>query len=190
MFFCSTGEPDDKKKERKSYTCQEKAGIILRFLEAKQNDPDMSYQVFSDLMKIPDRSMLHKWVKNKDSILKLAIGGSVVKKNRPVPKNNPKHAKTHTLLYTEFLKKRNIGKKISFLWIFITGRKIANFQKLPSFTRWAAERFCVKFNVKIRRVQRKKQKPKTFQVEKLKKWYADYRYVLHINSDSFNVVRK
>ena len=42
----------------------------------------------------------------------------------------------------------------------------------------------------LRNRGRRSEKPKTFQVEKLKKWYADYRYVLHINSDSFNVVRK
>ena len=153
----------------------------MRYLETKQRDPDMSYQVFSDMMGIKDRSMLHKWVKSKDSILKLAIEGSVVKKNRPVIKS--KHAETHKHLYAEFTKKRNIGKKISFLWIFITGRKIAKAKELPSFTKWAAEQFCVKFNVKIRRVQRKKQKPKSIHKDKLKKWMADYRYALFIKNE-------
>ena len=154
---------------------QEKASIILKFLEAKKVDDNLSYAVFAEMQNIPDPGMLWKWVDDKETILNKAYEGCTLKKIRSNPNQNPRHANTHKLLYSEFVKKRNIGYKISFLWIWITGRKLAVKHSYPSFTRWGAEQFLVKFNVKIRHVQRKKQKPKSFHVEPLRQWHFGFR---------------
>ena len=101
-----------------------------------------------------------------------------MKKNRTIPKKNPKHAKTHQHLYSEFSKMRKMGRKISFLWIFITGRKLAIKHSQPQFTKWATQRFLVKYNIKMRKVQRKKQKPKSIHAESLKQWMHKFRYII------------
>lgn len=163
-----------EKKVRKAYIPQEKANIILKFLEAEQDDPTISYGVFAESEKI-SKSMLFKWVKDKENILRKAYEGCILKKHRPIPKKNPKHEKTHQLLHAEFLKQRNKGNKISFLWILITGRKLGVKNKLPTFTRKGAVSFLTRFKIKIRRVQRKKQQPKSFHAEELKQWHLQFR---------------
>ena len=89
---------------------------------------------------VPSKSMLFKWVNDKDekgmnNILRRAYEGCNLKKYRPVPKKNPKHAKTHELLYKEHLEHRKRGNKISFYWYYITGKKIAAKNSLPPFTK-------------------------------------------------------
>ena len=163
------------KKTRKAYTNQEKASIIMKFLEAQVDDPNISYKVFAESENIPDKSLVLKWVKQKELILKMAYESCFFKKNRLVAKQNPKHAKTHQLLYSEFLRLRGIGYKISFRWILITGRKLAIKNSLPTFTVKGAQMFLKDKKIRIRQVQRKKQMPKSAHVESLKQWYLKYR---------------
>ena len=128
------------KKKRKAYTDQEKASLIEKFLALKEEDENLSYSTFAELEQIPSKSMLFKWVNDKDekgmnNILRRAYEGCNLKKYRPVPKKNPKHAKTHELLYKEHLEHRKRGNKISFYWYYITGKKIAAKNSLPPFTK-------------------------------------------------------
>ena len=119
--------------------------------------------------------MLHRWIEAKELILKKAYEGCILTKYCPIPKKNPKHAKTHALLHSEFLKQRKRGNKISFLWLLITGRKLALANSFPTFTRRGAVTFLSKFNIKMRRVQRRKQKPKGFYAEAMKQWLLKFR---------------
>ena len=61
------------------------------------------------------------------------------------------------------------------MWLFITGKKIAIKYSLPTFTRKGVEMFTEKFSIKIRRTQRKKQKPKTIHIEAIKQWHLKLR---------------
>ena len=70
-------------------------------------------------------------------------------------------------MYKQFLEVRKRGKKVSFLWFWIKGKKIAQEIKAPMFTRSAAQDFIKKYNLKVRRVQRKKQQDKTNFLEDL-----------------------
>jgi len=70
------------KKSRKGYSNQKKAAIILKFLEAQHEDPNISFSVFVELEKIPSKSMLYKWVQDNDNILKRAYEGCIFKENQ------------------------------------------------------------------------------------------------------------
>ena len=160
------------KKPRKFYNCQVKANIIMKLLDAQAEDKNLSAAVFAETENI-SKSMLSKWLKEKDMILTKAYEGCILKKFRPKIKS--KHIQTFELLHKEFLKQRNIGHKISFLWMFITGRKIAKRISMPIFTRRQTQNFIAAYNIKMRRVQRKKQQPKTSYTEALKQWHLNLR---------------
>ena len=119
--------------------------------------------------------MVMKWVKKREIYLRKALEGCVLKKLRLNPNKNPRHAETHKYLHEEFIQKRKKGKKVSFMWLFITGKKIAIKYSLPTFTRKGVEMFTEKFNIKIRRTQRKKQKPKSIHMEAIKQWHLNLR---------------
>ena len=70
-----------KKKTRKAYTPQEKASIVLKFLEEEKNDPELSLGVFAQDHEI-SKSMLFYWIKDKNNILKKAYEGCILRKNR------------------------------------------------------------------------------------------------------------
>ena len=89
-------KPLPQKKSRKSYSFIEKASVLLKYLEEIQHDPELSISVFAQENKI-SKSMLHRWIEAKELILKKAYEGCILKKYRPIPKKNPKHAKTHAL---------------------------------------------------------------------------------------------
>ena len=150
-------EPSEKKKKgRDSYNCQFKANIILKFLAQKEEDENLSYAEFAEWENQGKKkekickSMVHKWVDQKDIILQKAYEGCVLKKLRLNPKKNPVHAKTHEKLHSEFIEKRRLGNKISFHWICLMGRKIAIENSFPTFTRKGAQMFVEKFNIKVK----------------------------------------
>ena len=118
--------------------------------------------------------MLFRWLKDKGKIFKKVNEGCLLKKDRPSGKSE-KHAKTQFLLHEKFLQQRKKGNKVSFKWLMLTGRKIAIENSHPTFTRWATQQFLRIYQVKIRRVQRKKQKPKSASEEALKQWHFNFR---------------
>ena len=70
---------------------------------------------------------------------------------------------------------RKMGKKISFMWIWFQGRKIARNIEAPTFTRNAVQVFLKKYSIKIRKVQRKKQLDKGCFAERMKEWHLKFR---------------
>ena len=60
-------ESETPKKTRKSYTYQEKADIIHKYLEAKNQDASLSLQKFAESEHI-SKSNLLRWLKDKDNI--------------------------------------------------------------------------------------------------------------------------
>ena len=161
------------KISRSSYTPQIQARIIEKYLEEKAEDENLSLEVFAEGEKI-SKSMLSRWLKDKGKIFKKVNEGCLLKKDRTSGKSE-KHAKTQFLLYQKFLQQRKKGNKVSFKWLMLTGRKIAIENSHPTFTRWATQQYLRIYQVKIRRVQRKKQKPKSANEEALKQWHFNFR---------------
>ena len=117
--------PEKKKKiSRDSYTCQYKAHIIMKYLEEKERDPNLSYADFSVNENIKNKCLVIHWVAKKEITLRKALEGCVLKKLRLNPNKNPRHAETHKYLHEEFIQKRKKGKKVSFMWLLITGKKL------------------------------------------------------------------
>ena len=69
------------------------------------------------------------------------------------------------------MKARNLGRKVSYAWFYITANK-TNAELNPNALRVPpksdAMRFIKQYNIKLRRVQRKKQAPKGNFEDKLK----------------------
>ena len=57
------------KKMRKSYTYQEKADIIHKYLEAKSQDESLTFQKFADSQNIA-KTVLLRWVKDRDNVIR------------------------------------------------------------------------------------------------------------------------
>ena len=118
-------------------------------------------------------SMLSRWLADKENILRRALEGCTKKKNRV--NVTSKHSQTSRLLYGEFCKQRDRGKKISFLWFLVTGRKIAREKGFPYYTNFAAQDFIKDYQIKLRKVQYKKQKPKSCKTEVVTEWHLNFR---------------
>ena len=76
---------------------------------------------------------------------------------------------------SEFLTARDRGRKVSFNWLWVKGRKIAKDVGEPEFTHRAVVLFLKKYHVKIRRVQRKRAENEGNIAEKLRNWHVKYR---------------
>ena len=133
---------------------------------------NMSLSEFGSEVDI-SKSMVFRWINDKDEIFQKASQDKIchLKKGRP----STKHLKTFPKLYQAFLKMRENGQKVSFLWFWIKGKKIAKEIEAPLFTRSAAQAFVKKYNLKVRRTQRKKQQDKSDYIEKLKQWHLRLR---------------
>ena len=60
-------ESETPKKTRKFYTYQEKADIIQKYLEAKNQDASLGLQKFAESEHM-HASMLLRWLRDKDNI--------------------------------------------------------------------------------------------------------------------------
>ena len=167
-----TKDEPPNKKPRKSYSYLQKAEILEKYLTEKSQDPYLSLSVFGSEFGIV-KSMLLRWIQDKENIFQKASMDKVcnLKKGR----NSNKHEKTFPRLYAEFIRVRDKGHKVSFAWIWIKGKKIAADIQGPMFTKSAAQAFIAKYNLKIRRVQRKKQEDKSNFAEKLRQWHLGVR---------------
>ena len=160
------------KKTRKSYNFVQKAEILAKFASEQDKDPLLSLSVFAEQADI-SKSMLSKWLADKNDIFQKSAELKIqhLKKGR----ESKKHNKTFVKLNSEFLSARDRGRKVSFTWLWVKGRKIARDINEPPFTKKAVERFLKKYQVKIRRVQRKKAENEDDIEEKLRNWHVKYR---------------
>ena len=164
-----------KKKPRKSYTFIQKAEVLEKFYSELDKDPNVLLATVANEVDI-DKSMLFKWIGDKENIFQKASQDNVclLKKGR----GSNKHQHTFPRLYAEFIKMREKSQKVSFLWFWIKGKKIAKEIKAPVFTTSAVQTFIKKYHLKVRRVQRKKMKKmedKSDFTEKLKQWHLNFR---------------
>ena len=168
----STENEPPIKKSRKSYDYIQKAETIDKYFAEKERDRNISYSAFAEQAGV-SKSMLIRWVQEKNAIYQKASEEKVChfKKGRV----SNRHEKTHPLLYKEFMKMRQTGRKISFLWMWITGRKMAKSIEAPPYTKKAVQQFLKKYDIKVRRIQRKKQVDKNCFVEKIREWHLKFR---------------
>ena len=148
------GDEPEKKKTRKSWSFKEKAEIISKYYEIKEEEGDVSYRVLSEQLGVT-KSILNDWVLHREKIYAKAADEkiSLLKKGRPAKK----HHGVYPLLYKKFKDARSVGKKVNFKWIWFQGMKIAREKNLPTFTHGATQDFNDKYGIRLRKVQRKKQ---------------------------------
>ena len=169
-------EPPEKKGKqvvtRNSYSYLKKAEILDKLFNEQAKDSNLSMSMFAESEEI-DKAMISRWIKDQKNIFQKASDSKIglLKKGRP----STKHQKTFQRLYPEFIELRKRGKKISFLWFWVKGKKIANEIGAPIFTKSAVEVFIKKYNLKVRRVQRKKQFDKTCYHQALQQWLLKFR---------------
>lgn len=160
------------KKSRKNMTFKEKADILNKYYTMIETEGAASFRVMEEMLGV-SKSVLQRLVSNNDEIMQKAADEILanLKRGRPTSK----HAATFILLYQEFKKARGFGKKVSFLWLWVKGRKIAAEKSYPVFTRSATQQFIKKQGVKIRRVQFRKNVPKSVHAPKLRDWHVNFR---------------
>ena len=124
-----------KKKTRKSYSYLHKAEILEKYFRELAQYKHLHLSDVGNEVGI-NKSMLLRWIQDKDDIFLKASQDKIchLKKGR----GSTKHQKTFPRLYTEFMKMRERGQKVSFLWFWIKGKKIAKEIEAPMFTRSAA----------------------------------------------------
>ena len=164
-------EPPEK-VTRNSYSYLKKAEILDKWFNEKAKDSKLSMSIFAESVEI-DKTIISRWIANQETIFQKASDDKVclMKKGRP----STKHQKTFQKLYPEFLELRKRGKKISFLWFWVKGKKIANEIGAPIFTKSAVQVFIKKYNLKVKRVQRKKQFDKAIYHQAMQQWLLKYR---------------
>ena len=160
------------KKSRKSYSYVEQAEILRKYLSEKAKDQTLSLSTFGKELGVT-KSMLHRWLKDKEQIFQNSYDQKVryLKKGR----GSNKHDRTFPKLYCQFITARERGRKISFNWLWIRGKKISTEIGAPMFTSSATQLFLRKYNIKVRRGQRTKQKPKGNFEETLRNWHSKFR---------------
>merc|ERR1739848_315197 len=131
-----SGPPE--KKSRKSYSFVQKAEFMDLYFKETADDPNLTMSLFAKDKEV-DKGMFSKWLKEKDVIFQKAANVKICYLTKGRSSN--KHGKTYAELYNEFVKKRNKGHKLSFKWIFITGKKISKKLSAPTFTQSAAKSF-------------------------------------------------
>ena len=177
-----------KKKNRNSYTYLKKAEILDQYFFELSNDKNLSLGIFGKSVGI-SKSMLFRWIEDKKNIFENAADEKVcyLKKGR----GSDRHKDTFPILYKQFLEARKNGKKVYFLWFWIKGKKIAEEISAPMFTKSAVQVFIKRYNLKVRRVQRKKQIAKNCYYKLLQQWHLKLREsVIKSNSTDENFDKK
>ena len=122
-------EAPPAKKTRKRLSFKEKAAILQRYFELQGTDGDASYRNMYETLGIP-KSVLHRMVSKKEEIFNKAADETIANLKQGYPTN--KHAPTFVYLYQEFKKARMFGRKVSFVWLWVKGKKIAAEKKSPN----------------------------------------------------------
>ena len=172
MYETEPAQKKSRKGPRKSYSYFKKAEILDKYYKTLADDPNLSLSTFGKEIGI-DKAMVFRWIQDKDSIFQKASDDKVchLKKGR----GSTKHLKTYPKLYQEFINMRERGQKVSFNWFWIKGKIIAKDIQAPTFTRSATQAFLKHYNLKVRRIQRKKQKDKADFLERIREWHLNLR---------------
>ena len=121
------------------------------------------------------KSLVTKWKDSKKAIVDAASAKHLrlLKKQR----RSTKHDKVFHLLLKKFRKSRANGGMVSFQWLYTTANMI-NKEVNPGASRLnpsVVTAFKRKYGIKLRKVQRKKQKPKESSVGDLMSWHCEIR---------------
>ena len=101
-----------------------------------------------------DKSVLCKWKKQEKKICDAALHehSKLLTKNRP----SKKHEKIYRELFKKFYAARQKGLRVSFAWFYSNANKISReINDGNRITKSAITMFIKKYNIKLRRVQRK-----------------------------------
>ena len=142
---------EKEKKKRKQYDFVFKMDII------EQVESGILYIDVAFNNNI-DKSLVSRWIQNKKNIINGASD-----KHRKLFKKNKKSTKHETLfkkLFIKFKEARSKGLKVSFSWLYTKANVIH--KELPQNSKRLSKTvvlmFLHRFNIKLRRVQRKKQR--------------------------------
>ena len=122
-----------------------------------------------------DKSLVARWLQNKRQI----IDGASSQHRKLFSKNrkSTKHQRLFKKLYSKFKDARSKGMKVSFSWLY-TKANIINKELNPNSARVPKSivaSFNRKYNIKLRKVQRKKRVDKTNFGPKMMKWHCTLR---------------
>ena len=162
------------KKSRKLISFQEKYFMIEKYYEFQDKNGEASFRDLEEEFGVP-KSTLQRWIRDQDDIAAKAADETLKSLTRVYPSRKNRHAATYAPLYTEFRNARKVGKKVSFVWLWVKGMKIAHEKELPLFTRSATQVFIEKYGIRMRTVQRKKQHDKKMFEPKLRDFLLNYR---------------
>ena len=120
--------------------------------------------------------MVTKWKHDEKRIITYVAEGRKTKLLKKGRESNKHHA-VFVELYQPFAKARSLGRKVPCAWFYLNTNKI-NAELNPNGPRKpksAAMRFIKHCNIKLRRIQRKKQVQKGRFEEKMKQWHSSLR---------------
>ena len=159
------------KKERSSYTFEFKLKVLKDLNKGQLAACDVA-----DKHGI-HKSLLTKWKKRRKVYHNLCCWRNKKETSKKVTSQNERPCSICQNLPT-IVKARNLGRKVSYAWFYITANKI-NAELNPNALRVPpksdAMRFIKQYNIKLRRVQRKKQAPKGNFEDKLKQWHSSLK---------------
>ena len=162
---------DKLKKERSSYTFEFKLKVLKDL-----NNGQLAACDVADKHGI-HQSLLTKWKKRRKVYHNLCCWRNKKETSKKVTSNSETPCSV-CQNFQQFVKARNLGRKVSYAWFYITANKI-NAELNPNALRVPpksdAMRFIKQYNIKLRRVQRKKQAPKENFEDKLKQWHSSLR---------------
>ena len=120
-------------------------------------------------------SMVSKWRRNRKAILEKAADQH--RRNLRRGRPSTKHTELFKKLIVRFRAARERGKMVSFAWLYTTASKFHK-EANPDAKRLSPSvvvAFVRKYKIKMRRVQRRKQKPKSDGVALMQKWHMELR---------------
>ena len=121
-----------------------------------------------------DKSLVSRWIQSKKNIISGASD-----QHRKLFKKNRKSTKHETLFkkLSDLKKQDQKGLKVSFSWLYtkanIINKKLS--QNSKGLSKTVVVMFLRKFNIKLRRVQRKKQIDKSKFAPEMMKWHCTLR---------------
>ena len=123
------------------------------------------------------RGQISKWLKMKDKIVKAAVDENKKMLTR-IAKPSNKYNDLYKALNVKFLDARSEGRRIDFNWLWSKARVIYREQQGREdavVKKHVIVTFIKRNHLKLRRVQRRKKKPKEAYRESLMKWHSTLR---------------
>ena len=159
---------EKEKKKRKQYDFVFKMDIME---QVESGIPHIDVAFNNNI----DKSLVSRWIQNKKNIIDGASD-----QHRKLFKKNRKSTKHETLfkkLFIKFKEARSKGLKVSFSWLYTKANVINKelSQNSKRLSKTVVVMFLRKFNIKLRRVQRKKQIDKSKFAPEMMKWHCTLR---------------